>query len=214
MNIEKETLKGIDDSEEQVKLTKHAEEYKNKTDSKNSKMQAMIANTNYLKWLEKFTLNYPNFTDNDWLYFEDKISKEDNEKINDLHLLYEAIELYASKNYIYPNKYFFGSYYNIKLDNVGYEIGRLSGQGTLFFCNRKELNKDLEYIDFNDIISNKKKDNTIIIENRLTYLSNLVISLYNSGVPLEAIINTLDTTTNEIKFRNESDNIKILRKKK
>ena len=91
------------------------------------------------------------------------------------------------------------SYYNIKFDNIGYEIGMLVGQGTLFFCNRTPLNKDIEYIDFNDIISNKKRDNTDVITRQLNNLSNKVLELHKKGIPLTALIETLDTTLTGIK---------------
>ena len=126
--------------------------------------------------------------------FSKKILKEDNEKVSKLHLLYEGIELYAKKNYIYPTKCDFGDYYNIKLDNIGYEIGMLVGQGTLFLCNRTLVNKDLEYIDFNDIITNKKKDGVDMITQQLNNLSNKILELYKKGVPLTAIKETLDNT--------------------
>ena len=163
------------------------------------KRKEMFSNTNYLKWLESFTIEHQSFTDDTWLYYPERISKEDNEKVANLHLLYEGIDLYAKKNYIYPTECEFGGYYRIKLDNIGYEIGMLVGQGTLFFCNRTPINKDLEYIDFNDIIGNKKKDNVDIITEQLEDLSNRVLELYKKGVPLDALIDTLDNTLTGIK---------------
>ena len=198
MSIEK-ILEEMKTPEGQERLKKWAEDYKAKEEIKNRKRQEMFSNTNYLKWLESFTVEHPSFSDDDWLYFPEKISEEDNEKVKNLHLFFEGIDLYAKKNYIYPTKCDFGGYYNIKLDNIGYEIGMLVGQGTLFFCNRTLLNKDLEYIDFNDIISGKKRDNTDVIAQQLQDLSNRVLELNKKGVPLNAIIETLDTTLTGIK---------------
>ena len=164
-----------------------------------AKRKEIFSNTNYVKWLESFTIEHPVFLDDDWLYFPEKISQEDNEKVKNLHLFYEGIELYAKKNYIYPTECDFGGYYNIKLDNIGYEIGMLVGQGTLFFCKRTPLNKDLEYIDFNDIMADKKKDGVDVITQQLKDLSNSVLELHKKGIPLTAIIETLDTTLTGIK---------------
>ncbi len=164
-----------------------------------AKRKEIFSNTNYVKWLESFTIEHPGFSDDDWLYFPEKISQEDNEKVKNLHLFYEGIELYAKKNYLYPTECDFGGYYNIKLDNISYEIGMLVGQGTLFFCNRKPLDKDLEYIDFNDIIADKKKDGVDVITQQLKDLSNSVLELHKKGIPLTAIIETLDTTLTGIK---------------
>ena len=164
-----------------------------------TKRKEMFSNINYIKWLENFTIKYPDFSDDDWLYFSEKISQEDNEKVKKLHLFYEGIELYAKKNYIYPIECDFGGYYNIKLDNIGYEIGMLVGQGTLFFCKRTSLNKDLEYIDFNDILIDKKKDGVDVITQQLKNLSNNVLELHKKGIPLTALIEILDDTLTGIK---------------
>ena len=75
----------------------------------------------------------------------------------------------------------------------------LVGQGTLFFCKRTPLNKDLEYIDFNDIMADKKKDGVDAIIQQLNDLSNKVLELHKNGIPLTAIIETLDTTLTGIK---------------
>ena len=207
----KKILEEMDSPEGKERLKKLAEDYKSKEELKNQKIQEIISDTNYLKWLEIFTIEHPSFSDDDWLYFPEKISKEDNEKVKNLHLFFHGIERYAEKNYIYPTKCDFGGYYNIMLDNIGYEIGMLIGQGTLFFCNRTPINKDVEYIDFKDIINNKKKDNTDIVTQQLKDLSNRVLMLYKNGVPLNALIETLDNTLIEIK--NEEKNlVKTLKK--
>ena len=164
-----------------------------------AKRKEMFSNTEYLKWLECFTIEHQDFSDDDWLYFPEKISQEDNQKVKNLHLFYEGIELYGKKNYIYPTECDFGGYYNIKFDNIGYEIGMLVGQGTLFFCKRTPLNKDLEYIDFKDIMNDKKKDGVDVITKQLNDLSNKILELHKKGIPLTAIIETLDTTLTEIK---------------
>lgn len=169
-----------------------------------AKRKEMFSNTNYVKWLESFTIEHPVFSDDDWLYFPEKISQEDNEKVKNLHLFYEGIELYAKKNYIYPTKCDFGGYYNIKLDNISYEIGMLVGQGTLFFCNRKPIDKDLEYIDFNDIMADKKKDGVDVITQQLKDLSDKILELHKKGIPLDALIETLDTTLTGIKEKEKN----------
>ena len=169
-----------------------------------AKRKEMFSNTNYVKWLESFTIEHPVFSDDDWLYFPEKISQEDNEKVKNLHLFYEGIELYAKNNYIYPTKCDFGGYYNIKLDNISYEIGMLVGQGTLFFCNRKPIDKDLEYIDFNDIMADKKKDGVDVITEQLKDLSDKILELHKKGIPLDALIETLDTTLTGIKEKEKN----------
>lgn len=183
--------------------------YMNRLNNDNAIKKEMLSNTKYIEWLEKFTSKHPSFSDDDWLYFPEKITKQDNDNINDLNLFYDVIDNYAEKNYIYPTKCDFGNYYNIKIGNIGYEIGILVGQGTIFFCNRKQLVNNIEYIDFNDIINNKKNDNVDIITNDLNDLSNMIIDLYKKGIPLDAIIESLDKTINFVK---EKKHIKVLKK--
>ncbi|MBQ7140286.1 MAG: hypothetical protein IJO32_02135 [Bacilli bacterium] len=175
------------------------------------KRKEMFSNTNYIKWLEGFTTKYESFADDSWLYAPTELSQEENEKVANLHLLYEGIELYAKKNYIYPTECDFGGYYNIKLDNIGYEIGMLVGQGTVFFCKRTGIDEELEYIDFNDIMSDKKKDGVDEITQQLKDLSNKVLELHKKGVPLDALIEILDTTLTGIK-KEEKNPTKTLKR--
>lgn len=190
------------------KVDKFIRDYVEELKVSETKRQEMFSNINYLKWLESFTVEHPGFSDDDWLYFPEKISQEDNEKVKNLHLFYEGIDLYAKKNYIYPTECDFGGYYNIKIDNIGYEIGMLVGQGTVFFCKRTPLNKDLEYIDFYDIMSGKKKDGVDVITEQLEDLSNRVLVLYKKGVPLDALIETLDATLTGIKKKKNTKTLK------
>ena len=102
--------------------------------------------------------------------------------------------VFQNKNYSFIS---FGI--QVAIDNIGYEIGMLVGQGTVFFCKRTPLNKDLEYIDFNDIMTDKKKDGVDVITQQLKDLSNKVLELHKKGIPLTALIETLDTTLTGIK---------------
>lgn len=212
MSCAEKILKEINTPEGKEKIKKWAEEYFAKENAKNIKMEEMLSNTDYINWLNKFTIEHSSFTDDDWLYFPEKISKEDLEKVNNLHLVYRGIEKYANENYIYPTNCDFGNFYKIKLENTGFEIGILFGQGTLFFCNRVQIENKKDFIDFDDILNNKTNDNLTTIKNKLNELSNFISSLYKSDVPLEAIVNTLDNTLNEINHKNNLGRAKVLEK--
>lgn len=211
MDIYKEILKDMETEEIQENAKKHIED-KLKEEEKN--IAQMTSNIDYMMWLEDFTIDFPAFTSDTWAYFPEMISENNHQKVAMLYLLYQAIEHYASKNYIYKTKCDFGDYYNIKLDNTHYEIGRLIGQGIIFFCCRKPFNKDIKYIDFNDIVNDKKQENVLIIEEGLNKLSNLVYTLYQSGIPLEAITAKLDNILNDINTKNNQVNHKTLTKRK
>lgn len=157
--IDKERiLKEINTSEGQEMMRKWIDEYLKKVNSKKIKIQEMLSNTDYINWLDRFTIEHSNFSDDDWLYFPDEISMEDAEQVDNLNLLYDGIERYASNNCIYPTKCDFGNIYKIKFGNTGFEIGILVGQGTLFFCNRVQVENQNDFIDFNDIIKNMQND--------------------------------------------------------
>lgn len=176
----------------------------------NAKIKELLSNTNYLKWLERFTIEHSFFTINDWIYLPDAISKDDSEQVDNLCYLYDGIKRYAIKNYVYPIKYGSGGYYRIKLDNIGYEIGMFVGQGTSFFCARVALDNDLDYIDFNDIMNNKMLDNVDFIKQKLDNFSNMVLELYEKGIPVDAIVNTFDNTLTRIK-EDEKESTKLLK---
>ena len=120
--------------------------------------------------------------------------------------------MYSNENYIYPLECKFGNFYKIRFNNIGFEIGVLVGQGTVFFCNRVEIDNEKDFIDYNDIINNKMSENTLLIKNKLNELSDLVVSLYDSGVPLEAIIIALDDTLTKIENQNNLNKVKKLKK--
>ena len=101
--------------------------------------------------------------------------------------------------------YEYQSFYGVK-DNVNevyYKIGVIEGQGGSFFCERIEYTSEQPFIDFNDIMNDKVRDNVKEIGTDLDNMSNLVLSLYNKGVPLEAIKETLDKTISEIELSKE-----------
>lgn len=213
MNIAEMVSKEINTPKGQEKMKKWLEEYTRKENIKNKKIEEMLSNTDYLKWLENFTITHSSFTDDDWLYFPEKLKEDDRNQVERLHLMYSGIEKYASENYIYPIACDFGNFYKIRLGNTGFDIGRLDGQGTLFFCNRVEVENEKNFIDFNNIMNNKKGDNVCVIKNNLKELSNIIVSLYESGVPIQAIVKTLDNTLDDINFKNDLGGVKTLKRK-
>ena len=172
---------------------------------RDAKLKSIFSSYDYMNWLNSFTVDTKGFSDEDFLYFPEKISKDDLDKVNNLELFFEGIEKYADKNYIYPTMYEYQSYYGVKdnANEVYYKIGVIEGQGGSFFCERVEPTNDQLFIDFNDIMDDKVRDNVKKIEADLDNMSNLVISLYNKGIPLEAIKETLDKTINEIELSKE-----------
>ncbi len=85
-----------------------------------------------------------------------------------------------------------GECYQIKINNNGFEIGYVTGQETSFSCKKIQLDVEKAFIDFMDIINNKKQSNVEYIENGLNNLSNVLMDLYDNGIPIEAMIETFN----------------------
>ena len=85
----------------------------------------------------------------------------------------------------------------IKYHDFGFKIGILEGQGTECFCSRIEIDKKLNFIDFNDVLTNKKQNNVSKISKELEKITNRIEKAYRSGVPIEAIKNVVETVLDE-----------------
>jgi len=165
--------------------------------TKEIEMKDLIRNTDYINWLINFTNKQPNFSNATWLYNKGTISDEDLKKIDKLELFYEGIEWYTKKNYLYPVVVGNMTFYYIKYHDLGFKIGILEGQGTECFCSRIEIDKKLNFIDFNDVLTNKKQSNVSKISKELEKIINRIEKAYQSGVPIEAIKNVVETVFDE-----------------
>ena len=112
------------------------EEIIEKEKQKNARIKILMSNLDYINWLIEFTKDKEGFSDNDWIYSSEKLDDFNQEKVYDLQLFFEGIYQYARKNYIYPQASSLGECYQIRIGDVIFEIGYLSGQGTKFYCKR------------------------------------------------------------------------------
>lgn len=195
----------ITDEDIKEYVNKNKDKWLKEKEEKKFKLESLFSSYDYMNWLNKFTASNKGFSLEDFLYFPEKISKEDLDKVNNLGLFFEGIMEYADNNYIYPSIYEYQSFYGIKdsVNEVYYKIGVIEGQGGSFFCDRVEPTSELNFIDFNDIMNDKVRDNVEEIENSLDNMSNLIISLYEKGVSIEAIKETFDKTIKEIELSKE-----------
>ncbi len=200
-----EKIKSFLESDEgKVSMNKHVEEMIEKQKRQKEIMKEMLSNTDYIEWLIDFTKDRESFADSDWDYSSEKLNDIDQNNVNNLSLFFEGVYNYARDNYLYSTMRPFGESFQLKINDIGLEIGYMSGQGTLFYCKRIPLTDD-SFIDINDIITNKKQDNVDSITGDLNYLSDTINNLYKRGVPLEAISTIINRTISEI-VRYEKDN--------
>ena len=170
--------------------------------------EKLLFGTKYILWLNNFTKKYNSFSDDQWLFDSDEISDADLNQVQHLGTIYNMIESYANKYYIFPDKNDEGEYYCIKLDDNAYEIGMTSFLDGAYFCNKVPVEDS--YIDLKDIISDKVPNDIKAINDKLKQLGITVESLYNSGVPLEAISMTVRQKIQDLEVRQEYDGMKRL----
>ena len=157
----------------------------------------MITKTDYIDWLIHFTEKYPIFSDNDWLYNEDDIAKEDYEKVQDLPLLFECISSFADRNYYASTVNDWGESYLIKKDDVYMNVGYNAGQGTSFYCERT-AKKD-NSINYYSIMTENLPFRTEYIDNKLQGISEELKELIvNLKVPVEFVEGLVENTQKQI----------------
>ena len=134
------------------------------TKEDNQKKVDLGINKEYFEWLKSFTEDKGGFYDDDWLYFPEELSELDRKNVAKLSLFYNCIDDYASKHNIDSIPCEFGRFYRIKFGDYGFEIGTLEGQGIVTFCEKTEVNNEIDFIDFNDILNHDKKNLVETIE--------------------------------------------------
>lgn len=163
----------------------------------------LVSNSEYILWLEKFTVEHPIFSSDQWLYAPEELSKEDFANVELLSLFLEGIDNYAGRNFLtlIPSDLGddWGHHVFIKFNNVGYDIGVEHGQGSYNYCERIDISSDKHFIDFNDIMSNKKQDHVDSITAKLNDLSNLLDDMLASGVPETKISSIVESAIEKYK---------------
>lgn len=185
-------MKKLNNDEVKKIIENHIEESKRR----NSIINELISNTDYIDWIYEYTEKNGGFTDQTRIRNNPKIPKEEQENIDKLLYFFEGITEYANENYLYPNNDN-GIYYTIIYNNISYEIGVIVGQGTVCFCTRS-TKKD-NAIDFNDILKKNKPERTEIINNKLIELQNYLDSLINKDIPVEALTETTQKVLQKVK---------------
>ena len=190
-----ETLKALK-SPEGFKIIK--EIFIERKQKEDQQKNAILSNTDYIIWLEKFTTKYPDFNNEIFYYQKEKLSKEDIKNGEMLPIFYDAIENYAEQNRIEPinvSGNFQDEYYQLKFQGVGFHIGCMCGQGTLYYVEKKTPTTN--FIDFEDILISKRKTFRNQVSNNLEKLTKLIHEIADS-TPLDEISKTTENTIQKI----------------
>ena len=188
------------------KMNECIEECIAKEKFRNEEINRMMSSTDYVKWLIQFTQDKESFCDDNWDYSDEKLSDIDKKMVDKLALFFECIYRYAKNNYIYSTSRPLGECYQIKINNKGFEIGYITGQGTSFYCKKIQLDDEKNFIDYMDIVNNKKQNNVEYIENSLNNLLNILIDLYDNCIPIEAIDKTYNLFVRHINSNGQEAN--------
>ena len=187
-------------SNKNEKMSKQTDSYIQQYIRKKDRMKELVLSQEYIKWLEKFTKKHPTFDDKEWLYFPEKISKEDNAMVELLSEFFGVIEDFADNYYIYPNGQAHEEYYTIEYNGKRYEIGVVVGQGAICFCNTKDVDEDAQVIPYSEILNptyiKTLKEN---VEHNLDELENFLKTLNTRNIPLKAIEQKTRVVLGELK---------------
>lgn len=198
-------IKKYDNMIEQVKQSEEWLEERLLVDNElELKLKKMFSDSSYVDWLLNFTLKYSKFKDTEWVYYPDNISPEDYKRVNDMDLFYYGIKKYADENHRYPITTGSGIFYRIKYNDVGFTIGIIGGLNVEYICSREELDPEKNYIDLSYIINNKKCEDVDFIEKQLSVFSNVIVALRASGVPIESMFKTFNSTIGSV------ENVEVL----
>lgn len=116
--------------------------------------QKLISNDEYMRWLEKFTLSYPRFSDYDWLYYPERLTEDDYNRVRELCYFFDGIVDYAERKGLTIKKDENEAELLVKFNGVGYEIGLVVGQGSFMYVLRRDISQNEPFIDFNDCLVN------------------------------------------------------------
>ena len=164
--------------------------------SHEARIQGMVSNTDYVDWLDQFTLQNPIFSENDWLY-SDTLGVEDKKNVQDLFLFFRAIDSYAKRNYIAPTVVDHRIGYTIHKDDFYFQVGYHLEEDNLFFCERLDPVK--RSIDFYQVMNKNLSMRTMYIDQALSEISSEIRELMEvMEVPIEFIEDMICNTIREL----------------
>lgn len=186
----------------------HLDQLLNRGNEKKELVNNLVANDDYINWLDNFTRVHPEFINLEFpnLNYCHEIGLNGIYNLAFLKDFYNFIAIYANKNYIFPNDFDgYGNYYVIKINDVFYKIGILKDneQDVSFFCCRVDDGKQIhQFIDFKDIRENKIRPEAFDIEKNLDKLAVMIEQLVlNDNIPIEAIADTTDKVIKKIRVK-------------
>ena len=145
-------LKFMESPEWKEKSREFAKSFIEKEKLRLEKIKLMMSNTDYIEWLKHFENGGDGFNSDDWVYFPEEIEVSDKENVENLYLFYRGIDEYAKQIGFHATRCEFGQFYKVRLEDFGFKIGIMVGQGTIFFFEKLPIENDIDFIDFKKIM--------------------------------------------------------------
>ena len=145
----------------------------------------ILKDDNYIIWLNDFINKYPIFNSKGTR--KKGLSEKDKENIKLLKFFYGVVENYAKSNFITCNTNQYGDSYGIKYNDLCFEIVKVEGKTTFYFCNKVDEDAYSMYVNYNNIKINKISNKKEKIEDLRKDFENLVEILYDNNFSLEDI---------------------------
>lgn len=179
----------------------------------------LISDTEYVEWLDEFTKKRkPVYQKWSCEPYEEAMNGNDKTNRKMLYLFFDSIDKYAKSNFIpqletnhmqanFPHPIYCDTliyYYNVKFNDFCFSIRKEYGSRVDYSCIRIKENQEEKYIDFNDVLTNKKQENVDEISNDLATLSNMILHFCDKDIPVKFIKNILDETLVELSNKEKS----------
>ena len=144
------------------KLKNWYKEHSEKLKIDEEKMKDIVSNDEYITWLCNYLNENHYLSDDDWMYFPDKIKEEDRINASKMCLLYQIVDKYAINNNINPVDDRYGHSYIIGYCDYVFDLGVRLDEGVKFYCIEGFVYNNSELIDFNSLIEPKEKSKILI----------------------------------------------------
>ncbi len=140
----------------------------------------IVKSDRYMNWLENFTEEFNNFSDDSWVDCKEEISIEDHQMVSFLDVLFDAVDSYARMNYLKAKKSESGRSYSVSYNGNVYEIGRSNERENTYFVSRSI--KEDDTISFEDIKRGEKSERAKKIDSIFGKLDGVIDELSNEDV--------------------------------
>lgn len=154
----------------------------------NARQNYIIATSEYIDWLYKFTVNNPKISTNECKPQAVKWTKNsDEENIDLVPALYSVIDSYHLQNQLKSHGHGQYKWYNIKYKDAYFLVGIFMGQDVFYFVQRCE-SSDCDTTDFHKIRNELSEVDVDDIFYRTSQFETMIKELREMGMSYDELI--------------------------